>query len=244
MNFKNISNRFRLYWQKASKKVLNYYRSFYYSGHQVFCAICGWRGQMFFNEKCPKCNAQARTRLVPYALDYFKLISANLQILHIAPNMNEYRFVKKTFKSIALYDRLDIKKRKQVNLIDDITKPKLLDKSYDLIIIWHVFEHIKDDIKAISELYRVLRPEGRLLVSVPIYPQNNMITIEDVSIKRLDYTDVHGHYDHCRSCGLDYYKRFEAIGFRTETLEVKALNSKDIVRFGLRTDHVVWCFTK
>jgi 2-polyprenyl-3-methyl-5-hydroxy-6-metoxy-1,4-benzoquinol methylase len=171
-------------------------------------------------------------------------VKAHLSLLHIAPNMNEYLYVKKVFTSMIRYDRLDIKNRKQINIIDDITKPQKLQGNYDLIIVWHVFEHIKDDLKAISELFKVLTPGGNLLVSVPIYPLGNLVTYEDEAILRNNYKSVHGHYDHCRSCGLDYYQRFENLGFKTQTLAVDSIISEDILRFGLQDDHVVWRFTK
>ena len=80
------------------------------------CQICNWKGQFYFNQKCPKCKSQERTRLVAYGLNYFNLIQSNLKILHIAPNINEFNFVNLTFENIVAYDRLDIKKRKQINM--------------------------------------------------------------------------------------------------------------------------------
>ena len=82
------------------------------------------------------------------------------------------------------------------------------------------------------------------MISVPIYPAGNLKTYEDTKIAYNDYEKIHGHYDHCRSCGLDYYKRFETIGFKTKTLLVNAIDQDKIDYFGLKTDHVVWCFTK
>lgn len=244
MNLKKISAHPRIYWCKASKKALNYYRSLYYSGHQILCGICGWKGQLFFNEKCPKCNSIQRTRLVPYSLQYFNLIEKNLSILHIAPSIKEYAYVKDNFESLFQYDRLDIKQRKHTNIKRSITDTKMVSEAYDLAIAWHVLEHIPNDMDAISEVYRILKKGGHFLVCVPIYPTGNKVTYENDNIPYEKYTEVHGHYDHCRSCGLDYNKRFESVGFKTDTLLVNSLNQTDLDYFGLRDDHVVWCFTK
>lgn len=234
----------KAYTNVAFVKFRNHFRTVFYKGDNVYCQICNWKGRFFFNHKCPKCKSQERTRLVAYSLEYFNLIQSNLKILHIAPNINEFNFVNHTFKNILVYDRLDIKKRKQINIVDDISSPKHVDITYDLIIVWHVFEHIKNDLEAIAVLYKLLNSKGKLLVSVPIYPNQNKTTFEDDNIGQKDYHKIHGHYDHCRSCGLDYYLRFEKRGFKTETLTVKSIKENDINYYGLKKDHVVWCFKK
>jgi len=44
------------------------------------------------------------------------------------------------------------------------------DETFDLVTALDVIEHIDDDAGVVRELHRVLRPDGRLLVSVPAYP--------------------------------------------------------------------------
>lgn len=41
------------------------------------------------------------------------------------------------------------------------------DDSYDVIVVNHVLEHVEDDAAAIRELYRVVRPDGFVFLSVP-----------------------------------------------------------------------------
>jgi len=232
------------YIKRAKEIGINKCRSVVYRGSDVICELCGWHGRTFFDGKCPKCNALPRTRLVPFSLRYFELWNDGLRILHIAPNVIEYHYIKANINDISNYDRLNIRAVKHINIVQDLTKTDLKSNHYDLAIAWHVLEHIPEDHMAIAEVYRLLKPGGHFLVSVPIYPTGNLKTFEDSEIDYKDYGKIHGHFDHCRSCGLNYYKRFEAVGFGTQTLEVKTLNSADVARFGLRTDHVVWCFTK
>lgn len=234
----------RVYFNKAYVKMRQLYRAIAYKGNNVICEICGWKGKTFFDQKCPKCNSLPRTRLVPFSLQYFNLHNDNPKILHIAPNINEFNYIKSKITPILNYDRLNIREVPHINLVQDLTKTDLEDNLYDVVLAWHVLEHILEDKKAINEAYRILKPNGSFLISVPIYPIGNKITYEDSKIPYSDYERVHGHYDHCRSCGLDYYKRFEKYGFKTKTLAVKNLNQDKIDNFGLRPDHVVWCFTK
>ena len=41
------------------------------------------------------------------------------------------------------------------------------DNAYDVIVAFHILEHINDDAAFVGELYRVLRPGGRLLLTTP-----------------------------------------------------------------------------
>ena len=244
MNFKQLIRNPGPYFIKGLEILKNVFRTYFYKGQTVFCAICNWNGKYFFKGKCPNCGSLARTRLIPFSLLYFKLEYGRFKILHVAPNTNEFKYIKNNVTTLLQYDRLNIRPVKHINLVQDLTHLTLNDCTYDLVIAWHVLEHIPSDKAAISEVYRVLKKGGRFLVSVPIYPEGNNKTFEDMTIDYADFELIHGHYDHCRSCGLDYFERFEVAGFRTETLEIRALDPNTIVRFGLQKDHVVWCFTK
>ena len=43
------------------------------------------------------------------------------------------------------------------------------DDFFDVVISFNVFEHVKDDYKAVSEIYRVLKPSGVLVFMVPAF---------------------------------------------------------------------------
>jgi ubiquinone/menaquinone biosynthesis C-methylase UbiE len=43
------------------------------------------------------------------------------------------------------------------------------DSSFDVALLIDVLEHVKDDTRALKEAYRVLRPNGSLLITVPAY---------------------------------------------------------------------------
>lgn len=244
MSFIKILKNPKPYVLGGTKKAKNNFRKYFYKGDNVICEICNWQGKRFFSGKCPNCNSVPRIRLVPLALKHFNLIKNKIKILHVAPNINEYNFINKNFNNLLCYDRLDKKQRKHTNINESITNTNIDNDTYDLVIVWHVFEHIKEDIEAIVEINRVLKQKGSLLVCVPIYPIGNEVTYEYPDAERKDFAKLYGHHDHCRSCGLDYYKRFEAIGFKTKTLLVNAIDQDKIDFFGLKIDHVVWCFTK
>ncbi|PIV00992.1 hypothetical protein COS54_01870 [Candidatus Shapirobacteria bacterium CG03_land_8_20_14_0_80_39_12] len=56
----------------------------------------------------------------------------------------------------------------KVNLrVADATKLPFEDKTFDRIIATEILEHIPDDQKAIAEIYRVLKPGGMVMITVP-----------------------------------------------------------------------------
>lgn len=52
-------------------------------------------------------------------------------------------------------------------LVGDVTDLPFEDGSFDRVILSEVLEHVPDDKKALSEVYRVLRPGGILVITVP-----------------------------------------------------------------------------
>lgn len=228
------------------KRLLNGFRTIAYRGVDVQCNICGWKGSRFFDHsRCPRCQSFARSRLISVAIEYFGIRLKGSKVLHIAPNASEYRYFSRTAQP-SVYDRLDANaKIPYINKVGDLRKLDIPDNTYDFLQIWHVLEHIPNDVDAMREMYRVLKPGGGALVSVPIHPNGNTRTYEDPTIPYHDFLKVHGDPDHCRSCGTDYYQRLESVGFKVKTLNVgtdlpETLRS----RFRLADEHVCWLATK
>lgn len=53
--------------------------------------------------------------------------------------------------------------------VADICSLPYADASFDVVVSLDVFEHIQDDVKALSEVYRVLKPGGVLVFGVPAF---------------------------------------------------------------------------
>lgn len=66
---------------------------------------------------------------------------------------------------------IDIDPSRSPDIVCDISDTAFSDSSFDIIIALEVFEHIKFPDRAIKEIYRLLKPRGSLLLSVPfIFP--------------------------------------------------------------------------
>lgn len=97
----------------------------------------------------------------------------------------------------------------------DLLSLDYADNSFDLVICNHALEHIKDDARAIRELYRVCRPNGIAILMVPLQLEN-ALTIEenpDEELSAREREERFGQCDHGRIYGRDYFDRLTAAGF-------------------------------
>lgn len=89
--------------------------------------------------------------------------------------------------------------------LHDITDINLPDQSFDVIICHRVMEHVCDDRKGFSELFRILRPGGLLNFSVP--QASHRVTTAEWLIPD------ESHHGHVRHYGSDLEQRLGEAGF-------------------------------
>ncbi len=164
---------------------------------------------------CTLCGSSDRERLVWHVLEStIKYGHTTFKILHIAPEsrIKNKIIISRCFaigKNYICGDLINF--GKGVEKID-ITNINYPENYFDMIICNHVLEHIPEDIKAMKELYRVLKYEGRAILQVPIRItgptyENNLITTEEDKL-------IHfGQKDHVRIYGNDYIDRLKLSGF-------------------------------
>jgi SAM-dependent methyltransferase len=115
----------------------------------------------------------------------------------------------------------------------DITRVPLPDASYDVVMAHHVLEHIDDDAQAMRELFRLLKPGGVGVLSVPINASRQR-TYENAGVTSPAERVAHfSAEDHKRYYGLDFADRLGAVGFAVETFR---LPPEDEIRYGLLRD--------
>lgn len=102
----------------------------------------------------------------------------------------------------------------------DITDIDSENNSFDLIICYHILEHIDDDIKAMKELFRVLKSRGHCIIQTPfkngeIYENNSIVTPAE--------REKHfGQSDHVRIYSINGLRnRLEKVGFQVEEKNYK-----------------------
>ena len=84
----------------------------------------------------------------------------------LAPLANHYLAVDKFDTDISGHNNVEFRKQLMPSLSG------IADNSFDFAVTFQVIEHIKDDKAFVSEIYRVLKPGGMLLLSTPNRPMS------------------------------------------------------------------------
>jgi SAM-dependent methyltransferase len=159
--------------------------------------------------QCPICGSLERHRAA-FVLLRGK-IGPGQKVLHVAP---EKLMIPWLVSLSSEYLNVDLHHPAMQQM--DVTATGLPDGSKTLVWCSHVLEHIPDDRKALSELFRVLAPGGLLVLQVPI---KGSTTFEDTSINTEEQRlQMFLQEDHVRLYGRDIAQRIENAGFTCEIL--------------------------
>ncbi len=166
--------------------------------------------------------------------DFF---SAPKKVLHFAPEQAFYkRFRKQKNLDYTTTDLLS----PLADVKADICNLPFEDNAYDVILCNHVLEHIPDDLKAMQELYRVLKPGGMGIFQIP-QDLNREKTFEDNTITdKNERAKIFGQYDHVRVYGRDYFDKLRDVGFKViEEDYTKKLSAEQVEKFCLAKGEII-----
>ncbi|MFI3332007.1 MAG: methyltransferase domain-containing protein [Rikenellaceae bacterium] len=201
----------------------------FYLGRGKICPICGCQRRKFLpygyvvereNALCPSCLALERHRLLwLYLSRETSLQKVHPTLLHIAPEVSLMRKFKAIYRGLPKrYITADLESPLS-HLHFDVQHIPLDDNYADVIICNHLLEHVEDDRLAMSELYRIMRPNGWGILLSPV-EYDRPTTFEDDSIvDPKERTRIFGQYDHRRIYGLDYAQRLREAGFEVEEID-------------------------
>jgi len=178
------------------------------------CPVCHYQGPFVTlnavygqrkHAECPQCGALERHRLLSLALDEVEKCT-RLQgktILHFAPEP----FFQRRFKALTSdYTSTDLVMR-NVDLRVDLVALPFATASQDLILASYIMQYVQDDMRALREIHRVLRPGGLAILPVTLvaeqtieYPEPNM-------------NESGGHV---RAPGFDYHDRYMQVFERVD----------------------------
>lgn len=194
------------------------------------------------NAKCPVCGSVVRQRTLWLYMQEHKDIlgeGQDIKILHFAPE-------RPVFNKISMIEGVDYypvdinPEFYGIRDVVDITNIQYEDNFFDLIICYHVLEHIPDDIKAMSELFRVLKPSGKALINVP-FDKAREVTLEDEKYNTPELREkYYEQFDHVRLYGKDYVKRLEKVGFHVDTVHPNVNRSAHELKiYGVGADETI-----
>lgn len=240
-NIKFVASHFRLLGYLAK----SFHRLF--GGERLHCSVCD-RDTRFlaygqpprYNALCPYCGSLERHRLLYLWLKQNEATLRGADMLHFAPEHRLEQYLRGLSQTYVSADYAAGRADRQMN-IECIDAG---DESFDLIVCLHVLEHV-DDIAALSELARVLRPGGRTILMFPIvegWPR----TLEEADIgvdqfTRRDRIKYFGQFDHVRYYGRDVRDRIRAAGFE---LNEFIAEEPDVGAYGLQRGQTIFCATK
>ena len=126
-----------------------------------------------------------------------------------------------------------------VSVAGNVTEIPTSSAVFDAVICIHVLEHVENDRQALTEIFRVLKPGGWAIITVPILPDEP--TREDPSVTSAEARQkLFGEKGHVRFYGMDIRDRLEAAGFDV-TLEPAENIDKNLLRkHGLRLDENIF----
>ena len=177
-----------------------------------------------------------------YLKDETNFFTATLKVLHFAPEQAFYKKFKK-LKNLE-YTTTDLNSP-LADVKADICALPFKDDSFDVILCNHVLEHIPDDRKALSELYRILKPSGWGIFQIP-QDLKREDTYEDNSITdKKERAKIFGQYDHVRIYGRDYFDRLKEAGFIVKAVDYTAtMTDAEIEKYRLAKGELIPFVTK
>jgi len=171
-------------------------------------------------------------------------ISTASAVLDYAPNRQMQKLLKRRLaQGGGTYVGIDLMDERFINSKVDACHLPFPDSSFDLIVQFHVLEHIPDDGLAIREMARVLKPGGMCLVQVPCLRDRQ--TDEDPSAPVEERIRRFGQADHIRYYGADFDDRLRANGLDTTYLTANDMfTDQQRTRFRLNENDPLWICRK
>lgn len=178
------------------------------------------------NVVCPGCAVVERHRLLKLFLkaktDIYKKPH---RVLYFAPEYSLQEHLQQQKNIDYLSTDIDSSLAMQQFDIMDIPHP---DASFSIIFCSHVLAHVRDDQKALKELYRILKPEGYLIMMD--LPADIPTTLEFENVETAEEREAaYGQNDRWRLYGQDFVARVERCGFKVKVEDFAKELSGDLI---------------
>lgn len=228
------------------------FRGLLFLGTRYICPCCGWHIRDFTKGNgllktrplsyCPRCNSKSRHRRIWLFLqEKTNLFKDQLSLFEVSP---KYSFSRKftQLPNLSYYGG-DLYHRSHIMFKLDLVSTPIKTDSFDAVLCIHVLEEIIPDQKALSEIFRILKPGGWAVISVPT--RMDQLTYEDPSITSpKGRKRAFGEPDHVRIYGYDLKDRLEASGFIVQVDLAEDVPMQTRKKYGLRGDENIFYCSK
>lgn len=199
---------------KRQKKNLRKMYGLLYRGNTHECNLCAVKLRAFIQLQsndliCPNCGSIPRTR------GLWNKIKSELNgqsVLHFSPSPSLKRIIElkgntKTYITTDYEGEFDSQKNYNIENLD------IENDTFDIIICYHILEHIPNDMLALRELKRVLKDNGTCYVQTPF--KEGSIYENDSITDPAERLAHFGQADHVRIYSPEGLKeRMERVGFQ------------------------------
>ncbi len=211
-----LPNRLIIHKESLIRKLIY----LFYIGNKKQCNICNKQLRNFIKLNngelmCPRCGSLGRNRRF-WQIIQNDIKVDNISILDFSPSRCLYNKFK-ALKNIN-YISSDFNNEFLADKKFDITNIDSTSENFDIIICYHILEHIAKDITAINEIGRVLKSSGKCYVQTP-FKEGEIY--ENSSINNPKERARHfGQEDHLRIYSIGgLKKRIEETGLNVEIKE-------------------------
>lgn len=166
--------------------------------------------------RCPCCDSLSRKRMMFAYLE--PLMDGFGDILYMSPSQSGMNYIKSRLPMSTIITNDKFEESCDYNYdIEDMAGFE--DNSFDLIICSHILEHVGSDVNALKEMYRVIRPEGVIVVIVPIMLEGDVIE-EDNTLTIEENWRRFGDATHVRAYSKDgMFSRIKGLGYEVLKIE-------------------------
>lgn len=232
-------------------------------GEGVFCPVCNQPFSHFAPEyqwiysssehggmecrkisetgRCPACDSLNRQRLLwKYLHEKTSLFNGtHTTLLEVAPDLTFFNLFSglpylNYYPCDLFPDDEHFNDYPGKILEADLCHLPFADEFFGVVLCSHVLEHVEDDAVALSEIHRVLKPDGWAILQVPVlYTLEH--TLENPLLTTPEQREAaFGQADHRRKYGRDYKTRLEKAGFKVAEIACTSLYSpSEVATFGL-----------
>jgi len=204
------------------------------------CPCCGWQGRRFLdyievgyhipNAACPECDSHSRHRAFYIWLkNEFRIADKTGRALIFAPE-RALLPIWSGARELAII-KTDLHAERDVDMLSDIARLPIADRSVSLIWCHHVLEQVPDDKAAMRELLRVLQPDGELIISAG---STGRITTEEFGTANQMFSGNRRVY------GADFGERLQAAGFNVLP-QTYNLTDTELTRYGIYPETFYRC---
>lgn len=163
-------------------------------GKSVFLSL----GPRPFMTRCLKCRANViNLSLIPVIAKLFEGRGMNCVAYELSTYGATLDYLRKNFGEVVTseyFPEIELGKLHRGMLNQDVQRLTFADESFDLVTSNQVFEHVPYDILGFKECWRVLKPRGSMIFSVPLYDLDEtrqVAVLENGNIRWLGEPDYH-----------------------------------------------------